>query len=163
MAGSFAQHDRAEIRRVQPDGAVLLCGTCLRVRVAVLKPGFVLISAHGEVVDADDVSAEAAVLAELDRELERAGTLTVFADLRESPRMPAASRERIAQWMRRHQVRLLRSHVLVQSKLIEMALSVITMLVGSGLFEIHTRPQPFLDLVKKVAPKLTELPRLPEA
>ena len=162
MTGPSALHDWAEIRRAQPDGAVLFCGTNLRVRVAVLKPGFVLASAHGEVVDAADTSAETEVLAELELELERAGTLMLFADLRESPRMPAASRKRIAQWTRRHQARLLPSHVLFQSKLIEMALAMITMMVGGGLFKVHTKPQAFLDLLKKVAPKLTELPRLPE-
>src|SRR5450432_1760141 len=162
MMGPSVQHHWAEMRRVQADGAVLLCGTNLRVRVAVLKPGVVLASAHGEVADAGDARVEEAMLTELDRELERAGTLTLFADLRESPRMPAASREKIAQWTRRHQARLLPSHVLVRSKLIEMALSMITMMVGGGLFKVHTKPQPFLDLIKKVAPKLTELPRVPE-
>ncbi len=43
-----------------------------------------------------------------------------------------------------------------------MALSIITMLVGGGLFKVHTSPRTFLDLVNQVAPKLTELPRVPE-
>lgn len=162
MTGPFAHDDRAGMRQLQPDGAVLFRGTNLRVRVAFLKPGFVLVSADGEVANVEDARVESAVLAELDRELERAGTLTLFADLRESARMPAASREKIAQWMRRHQARLLTSHVLVQSKLIEMALSIITMLVGGGLFKLHTAPQTFLDLVRKVTPKLSELPKVPE-
>jgi hypothetical protein len=140
------------------DDAPFFCGPNLRVRVAVLNPGIVLVSAQGEVVCAEDVTVEATVFAELERELERNGTLTLFADLRQSPRFPAASREMTAQWMLRHQRRLRPSHVLVQSKIIEMAMSVVTMLVGSGVFEIHTRPQPFWDLLKKVAPKLTELP-----
>jgi hypothetical protein len=100
-------------------------------------------------------------LVEFDRELERAGSFTMFADVRESPRMPSSSREKIAKWTRRHQARLLPSHVLVRSKLIEMAFAVITMLVGSGLFKVHTNPQTFLALVKKAAPRLTELPRAP--
>jgi len=161
MVDSPAPRNSAQIRRVQPDGAVLFCGTNLCVRLAVLTPGVMLVSARGEVVDDEDVRAEAALLVEFDRELERAGTFTVFADLRESVRMPAASRERIAQWTRRHQARLLPSHVLVRSKLIEMALSIIMMLVGGGLFKVHTNSQTFLALVKKTAPKLTELPRAP--
>jgi hypothetical protein len=161
MTGPSATRDRVGIRRVQADGAVLFVGPNLRVRIAVLKSGFVLASAQGEVVGLQDVSAEAAMLAELERELERAGTLTLFADLRQSPRLPAASREKLAQWARRHEGRLLPSHVLVQSKLIEMAMSLITMLVGGGVFEIHTRPQAFLDLVKKVSPTLVELPGVP--
>jgi hypothetical protein len=161
MADSLVPRNSAQIRRVQPDGAVLFCGKNLCIRVAVLKPGVVLVSARGEVVDDEDVRAEAALLVECDRELERAGSFTMFADLRESARMPAASRERIAQWTRRHQARLLPSHVLVRSKLLEMALSIITMLVGSGLFNVHTNATTFLALVKNAAPKLTELPRAP--
>ena len=161
MVDSPGQRDSTQIRQVQPDGSVLFCGPNLRVRVAVLKPGVVLATAHGEVIDDEDVRAEAALLLECDRELERAGSFMIFADLRESPRMPSASRERVAQWTRRHQARLLPSHMLVRSKLLEMALSIITMLVGSGLFKVHTNPQTFLALVKKVAPKLNELPRIP--
>jgi hypothetical protein len=149
-------------RHTQPDGAVLFLGTHLRVRIAVLKPGFVLATARGEVADAEDASAETAVLAELERELERTGTLTLFADLRESRRMPSASREKIALWMHRNQARLRPSHVLVSSKLLEMALSIITMLVGSGSVKIHVNPQKFLDLVKQWSPTLTELPRVPD-
>ena len=162
MAERSVQDDRAEIRRVQPDGSLLFCGPNLRVRVTVLKPGFVLATGHGAIAGAEDVSAEAALLAELDRELERAGTLTVFADLRNSPRLPAASREKIVHWARGHQARLLPSHVLVRSKTIEMAMSIIAMLVGGGRLKIHSSPQVFLDLVKQVAPKLTELPKVPE-
>lgn len=156
-----ADSNLAQTRRVQPDGALLFCGSNLFVRVEMLKPGVILATARGEVIDDDDVRAEAALLAEFDRELERAGSFTMFADLRESARMPSASRERIAKWTRRHQTRLLPSHVLVRSRLLEMALSIITMLVGSGVFKMHTNPEAFLALVKKAAPKLNALPRVP--
>ena len=158
MAGPSSQHD---IRRVEPDGALLFCGTNLRVRVKFLKPGLVLASAHGAAVDAEDASAEVALLAEFDRELERAGTLTVFADLRESPRMPAASREKITQWARLHHTELRPSQVLVRSNLLEMAMSIIAMVLGGGLVKVHTNPQAFLALLKQVAPELTELPKVP--
>lgn len=160
--GPSTKHDQTGVRRPQADGSVLFVGPSLRVRVAVLKPGVVLATAQGEVVGPHDVSAETAVLAELDLELNRAGSLTLLADLRQSPRVPAASRDRLAQWARRHHGRLLPSHVLVQSKLLEMAMSLITMLVGSGVFEIHTRPQAFLAMVKAVAPNLAKLPSVPE-
>jgi len=160
MVGSSPRSDRPEMRCVQPDGAVLFCGTHLRVRVAVLQPGIMLASALGEVMDADDELAENAMLAEFDGELERAGSFTLYADLRESKQMSAPSRDRIAKWARCHQARLLPSHLLVSSNLIEMALAIIAMLVGGGLFKIHTSPQAFLALVRKVAPKLSELPRV---
>src|SRR5690348_13548052 len=115
MTDPSIQREMAEIRRIQPDGALLLHGPNLRVRVVVLKPGVILASAQGEVLEADDTRVETELLLEFDRELERAGSLTVFADLRESPHMPAASRKQIAHWMRRHQTRIGPSHILVRS------------------------------------------------
>ena len=157
-----SKQDRAEVRRLEADGAVLFVGPNLRVRVAVLQPGVVLASAHGEVIGSQDVGVEAAVLDELDRELECAGKLTLFADLRQSPRLPAISREKLAQWAHLHKGRLLTCHVLVQSQLLEMAMSLVTMFVGGDVLETHTRPQAFLAMVKKVAPALTKLPSVPE-
>lgn len=127
-----------------------------------MKPGIVLASAQGEVADEKDGSAEAAVLAELETEIGRAGTLTLFADLRQSPRVPAASREKLAEWTRRHRARIRPSHVLVRSKLMEMAMSILTMLIGDRLFDVYTQPAPFLALLRGAAPKLTELPAVPE-
>ena len=150
------------MRRVEQGGAVLLFGRNLNIRVAVLKAGFVLVTAHGDVRDTEDASVEAALLEELDGELERAGSLTVFADVRESSRMPSASREAIARWARRHQSRLSPAQVLVGSKLLEMATSIIAMLVGGSLLKMHSDPRAFLELVKKVAPKLKSLPSPPE-
>jgi hypothetical protein len=157
-----SKHDRTEERRRQADGSVLFVGPNLRVRVAVLKPGVVLASTHGEVIGSQDADVEAAVLGELDRELESAGTLALFADLRQSPRLPAISREKLAQWASRHKGRLLTCHVLVQSQLLEMAMSLVTLVVGGDVLETHTRPQAFLAMVKKESPTLTKLPSVPE-
>jgi hypothetical protein len=162
MTDPSSKDDPTEIRRIQADGSVLLHGPNLRVRVAVLKAGVVLATAHGEVLDEKDVRVEAAVLAELESEIDRAGTLTLFADLRQSPRVPSLSREKIAEWTRRHRARLLPSHVLVRSKLMEMAVSIVSMLIGQTVFEVYTRPAAFLASIKKVAPMLTELPTVPE-
>lgn len=162
MTGPSSKDDPPEIRRIQADGSVLLRGPNLQVRIAALKAGVVLASAHGEVLDEEDVRVEAAVLAELESEMNRAGTLTLFADLRQSPRVPSPSREKIAEWTRRHRARILPSHVLVRSKLMEMAVSIVSMLIGHRLYEVYTRPAAFLASLKKVAPKLTELPTVPE-
>jgi hypothetical protein len=162
MTGTSLQQSQAAMRCVEAGGASLFFGTCVRFRVETLKPGFVLLTCHGGAVTEEDALAEAAMMAELDRELERAGTLSVFADLRDTSRMAAASRELAAKWMRRHQARINASHVLVRSKIIEMAMSVVAMLVGGGMVKIYSNPDVFLALVRKVAPKMTELPRVPE-
>jgi hypothetical protein len=43
-----------------------------------------------------------------------------------------------------------------------MALAMLAMLVGGGLFKIHTDPQAFLSLVRKAVPKLRALPAVPD-
>jgi len=50
--------------------------------------------------------------------------------------------------------------VLVRSKLIEMAMSVVAMLVGGGVIKMYSRPQTFLDLVRQTAPKIVKLPTI---
>ncbi len=62
--------------------------------------------------------------------------------------------------MRKYQGRINASHVLVRSKLVEMAMSVVGMLVGGGIIKMYSRPQTFLDLLRQTAPKVTKLPTL---
>lgn len=150
------------LRQVQPDGAVLLAGPNLRLRMVLLRPGVMLVTARGEVIGADDVKVEVAMLQELEAELARAGQLKAFADLRESQRMPSTSRERIAIWAKRHESRVVEAHVLLRSKLLEMAMSIVSMLVGSDRVAIHTSQSAFLALVKRAAPDFSELPRAPD-
>ena len=164
MAASSSLLDLAGgLRREEADGSLVFLGAALRIRLVTLKPGFVLVTADGEALGERDGQAELALTTELDRELERAGTLTVFADLRQSPRMPAKSRDMIARWTRRHQARLNASHVLVHSKFMELAMSIVAMLVGGGMVKVYSKPDVFLNLVRKVAPRLTELPCVPAA
>ena len=149
----------AAIRRVQPDGSVLFTGTDLCLRVAVLKPAFMLITASGGAKSIEDSAVERAVLREMDLELARSGMLTIFCDLREMTRMAADSRETFGAWGKRHQKRINASHVLIRSKLIEMATALISVLAG-GVLKTYTRPQAFLEAIRAVAPKLTELPEI---
>jgi hypothetical protein len=149
----------ATSRQVQPDGTVLIAGPSIRFRVQVLKPGFLLLTAAGgRSSNRADAQAEQIMLKELDRELKSAGALTVFADLRKTLRMSSESRDVASSWMRENRERLKGSHVLVGSKLLEMALSIVGMLVGGGILKVYSQPRAFLDLVREVAPELLELP-----
>jgi hypothetical protein len=126
-----------------------------------LSSGVLLLTGSGSrSSSAEDGRAELALLKELDSELKRAGTLTVFADLREMPRMSAQSRDLAATWMRENRANIKASHVLVRSKLVEMALSIVGMLVGGGILKLYSRPDAFLDLVREAAPKVTALPTM---
>jgi hypothetical protein len=160
MAGIDPQHV-ASNRHVQADGSVLILGRSIRFRIATLKPGYVLMTCSGGRSNhPDDAQAELAMLHELDLELKRAGALTVFADLRDASRMTAESREVASTWMRENRERLKGSHVLVGSKLLEMAMSIVGMLVGGGILKVYSQPRAFLDIVRGAAPNLVELPSL---
>lgn len=159
MAAAPNQQQISAIRRVQPDGSVLFTGTDLRLRVALLKPAFMLITVVGAAKSIEDRAVEYAVLRELDLELDRSGMLTIFCDLREMTRLAAESRDAFGSWGKRHQKRINASHVLIRSKLIEMATTLISVLAG-GVLKTYTRPQVFLEAIRAVAPKLTALPEL---
>ena len=138
---------------------MLVVGSGIRFRIQVLKPGFVLLTGSGSrAVSLDDADAELAMLRELDSELQRCGELTVFADLRDTSLLEAHSREVAVDWMRDNRGKLKTSHVLVRSKLIEMAMSVAAILVGAGVLKLHSQPRAFLHLVRDAAPNLVELP-----
>ena len=157
MSDNVDQRSLAAIRRVQPDGAVLFTGTDLCVRAQVLKPGFMLITVVGGAKSIEDFAVERAVLREMDLELDRSGMLTIFCDLREMTRMAADSRDAFGAWGKKQQKRINASHVLIRSKLIEMATTLISVLAG-GILKSYTRPQSFLDALRAQAPKLTTLP-----
>ena len=161
MMGSVAQQESTgSLRRVKPDGSVVFVGDNIRFRTAVLKPGVLLLTVDGAATTTEDTRAELAMLAEMDRELARTGKLTVYADLRETGRMTSASREISANWMKRHQARLGPSHVLVRSKLVEMAMAVLSMLVGGGMIKTFSKPETFLESLRKAGVKLSELPNI---
>ena len=160
MPALTEQEPIERVREVLPDGSVLLMGRNIRFRVTVLKPGFVSMIAKGGAHGPEDVVAERAMLRELELELERSGMLTTFIDLREAMGMGSDSRDTIVAWMRKHQKRMNASHVLVRSKLMEMAATLVAMLVGGGIIRVYSRPETFLDLLRQTSPKITKLPSI---
>jgi hypothetical protein len=89
------------IRHFQGDGSVVIIGADIRFRSESLKPGVMLLTVSGgRGSRGEDVQAEKAMLDELEAEAKRAGSLTVFADMRESSKMSAQSREVAVAWSR---------------------------------------------------------------
>ena len=130
----------------------------MRIRVANLKPGFILITIAGGAKLPGDRAVEDALFREFEIELERSGMLTVFADIRETTRMAGESRELTTNWMRKYRAQLNPAHTLFRSKLMEMAMSLIAMVVGGGMINTYSKPQAFLEAIRAVAPRITALP-----
>ena len=158
MSSVAQQSDGGALRRVQADGSVLFVGSNIRFRIQVLKPGLILMTVLGASSNAEDTRAELAMFAEMDQELERSGKLQVYCDLRETGRMTASSRDISAKWIKRHQVRLEPSHVLLRSKLVEMAMAVLSMLVGGGMIRTYSKADVFLEALRKAGAKVASLP-----
>jgi hypothetical protein len=97
---------------------------------------------------------------ELAAEIRRSGSLSVFADARAMKRMSSEVREKALAWAKEHRAHLRSATVLVESKLMDMALSVLGMLIGGGLLKSVTVLADFEAKVLEHAPHLKRLPEL---
>ena len=125
------------------------------MRVVPLARGVVLLTQVG--------NSDAVTLAsfnELTAEIRRAGSLTVFADARWTKRMSSELRDTAMKWAAEHRSSLRTTTVLVASKLMEMALSVLAMLVGGGLVKTVSEVTVFERLIRQHAPNFSGLPEL---
>jgi hypothetical protein len=125
------------------------------MRVIPLAPGVLLLTQVG--------SSDAVTLASFDEltdEIRRAGSLTVFADARATKRMSSELRDAAVTWATEHRSRLRTTTVLVGSKLMDMALSVLAMLVGGGLIKIVSELTSFENRIRQHAPNFPGLPVL---
>jgi hypothetical protein len=125
------------------------------MRITRLKLGVLLVSQVGQ---NDDIVL--ALFDELETELGRAGTLMVFADARVQKRMSPAVRDAAVKWGQKHRAQVGGSVILVSSKLMDMALSILAMLLGGGMMKVVSNEAEFERLIREKAPDFRGLPRL---
>jgi hypothetical protein len=116
------------------DGGWLLTQAAAQVYFIVPKPAVIVIAASGP----GDTALDEAVLDMLEREIRRSGPLTIFADVSQQTRMAPETREKASAWAKEHRKHVHATHILVRSKLVEMAFSVLGMLVN-GRFKIYSK------------------------
>src|SRR5262245_52922096 len=101
----------------------------------------------------DDGEIAEHFLREIDDELASAGRLRLFADLRGQVGIDIKARERGTEWLRDHQHQDLMSEVLVGSKLMSMALTVMRMFSNAGDKVVaHCDPWEFEQSILRVVP-----------
>jgi|SRR6478735_9937091 len=142
-------------RKVLGDGAILFSTSQSITRVERIASGVILCTSVGRSV----VTLDEAVMEELERDVAAARSVVMFCDLRGLTRMDLATREKAAAWGRKHHGKLT-VHVLVTSKLVELALSVISMVVGTPV-QFYARESGFLAAVQKQVPAVRSLPVVP--
>jgi hypothetical protein len=144
-------------RQLQADGSLLLSKSGCSSRFALLKPGVALVTTSG--VGDDEI--DFMMLDEIERALVRDGKLKLFCDMTGLKRMSPNIRDRAVAWGKKNSDKLT-VHLLIGSKLVEMALSVLAMLVGGGLTKTYSDRGTFIALLRNEVPGFGDLPRLAE-
>lgn len=129
------------------DGGWLLTSARAQVYFGVPKPGVVVIGASGM----GDPLVDDAVFAMLEEEVRCCSPIKIFADLTAQTRTAGDAREKASAWARRHRQDVAATHLLVRSKLVEMAFSVIGMLVG-GHFKLYSSEDDFYSILRAEVP-----------
>lgn len=119
----------------------------------VLAPGVVYVCSSGSGVQTFLPELAAA----MEAEVARSGRTMVFANMLEAPRMSTESRDAWATWTKRLQPNI-SGHCLVRSKLLEMALSLITMFSRSEM-QSYSDIDRFEAAMRAAAPNAVLPPR----
>ena len=98
-------------------------------------------------------------MCDFDREIAAHGSLELFMDVRNVERGSRKSREPWKEWAGRNSKRH-RSHVLVRSSLLHMAISVIALASGT-VTESYHQESAFLTELKRKVPGIQRLPSVP--
>ena len=138
------------------DGAVLVWGpTGAAIVIHRLAPGVVYLTG----IRNFDGPFEDGPMCDFDREIAEHGSVDLFFDLRDVERGSRKSREPWKAWAatngKRH-----RSHLLVRSSLLRMAISVIAMAAGT-VTQSYADEAAFLAELKRKVPGLRALPSVP--
>jgi hypothetical protein len=112
-----------------------------------LAPGVMYFASVGSITLFIDEAAQA-----LDAEIAREGRITVFANLYETARMNSEVRDAWGAWSKKTQAKTT-PYCLVRSKLMEMAMSLISMFSGANL-RVFSDPTEFLAAMKRTVPHI---------
>jgi hypothetical protein len=136
---------------------------CFRTRkftqiVTRLAPGALLVSGIGY------NSGECAPLitAELTRVIATGAKLSPFVNLAEQTGQASAAREWWAEWVQQNRAQLGTAHILVRSRIMDMAISVLAMVVGGGMIKAHSNVAEFEAVIAAQVPGFRRLPLFPD-
>lgn len=135
-------------------GTVVLKGERNIITIIHLAPGVLFLQPVGP----GTPELDKMLFEELDRAIERFGKIEVFADSRGQARMARETRDLAGEWSKGKNDKV-KAHLLVNSRFIEMALSVIAMVSGNPISTYSTEER-FVTTLQKRVPSF-RLPALP--
>jgi hypothetical protein len=142
------------VQRTAFDGSNLLTDGRSAARVERLKAGIILITVAGK----GSVTIDKAILEVVEKEMNEHGNVKFFCDLRGVSRMASGTKEWAVPWGKEHKGRY-EGNILVGSRIVEMTLTVITLLVGAPL-RIHFSEEILVKALKAEVPGFHRLPKL---
>ena len=94
--------------------------------------------------------------------LSETDTLTTFVNLSAQTGQASNAREWWADWVKSHRPQLGGTHMFVRSKIMEMAISVLGMIIGGGLIKAHSNEASFVAAITAHVPGFRRLPLFPD-
>lgn len=149
--------EAATVRTVLADNSLCFRTSKFTEIVTRLAPGCVLVTGIGY----NDGRCAPLVTEELERVISQGHKLTAFVDMSRQSGQASVSREWWATWVKKNRERLVCSHMLVQSRMTDMAISVLGMLVGGGI-RSYSSVALFEGAIAAAVPGFKRLPTYPD-
>jgi hypothetical protein len=140
----------------RPDGSVLVSEGRARVLMTVPTPGVVMLASEG----GGETRVDCAVMDLLGDEIDKAGRVELFVDMRDAKGMALETRKHAMPWAKKYKSKISCAHILVGSKLAEIALRILAVFAG-GRLEIYGTTNALLAQVRRHAPEVDALPSVP--
>ncbi len=143
-------------REIQFDRSILFTSPGGAALVSFLAPGVLLLTGAGGY----QPTAAEGPMPDMDQEIARAGKLVLFLNMLDRERLSGGSREMWLPWLKRHHGKI-ETHVLVRSKLLDMAMTVMAIVGGGVTLKSYSSPDEFVKAIARVVPGFTRLPVVP--
>jgi len=139
------------------DGSICFRTSKFTQVVTPLSSGIVLVTGIGY----NSGACAPLVTAEMTRAIPAHGKLTSFVNLSLQTGQASAAREWWAGWVKEQRPHIEGAHILVRSRLMDMAISVTRMIIG-GIIQSYTEPAPFEAAIRERVPSFRGLPKYPD-
>ena len=153
------EHAEAVTRQsVLADGSH--CYRCSKFTQVItqLAPGAVLVTGIGY----NSGQCAPLVTAELSRVIPTAGKLSAFVDLSGQTGQASSAREWWGDWAKQNRPQLATTHMLVRSRMMDMAISVLVMIIGSEMVKTHSTRISFEAVIAERVRGFRGLPSYPD-
>jgi len=141
-------------RSVLADGSLCFRTSKFTQVMTRLAPGRMLVTGIGY----NDGRCAPLITEEMTRSVSAEGNLIAFVDLSAETGQSSDAREWWAEWAKSHRAELECTHMLVRSRMIDMAISVLGMLIGGGI-KAHSEQATFEAAIAAAVPGFRQLPK----